>query len=181
MVDQLTIQTVGVIIAASSVVLYILNLFIAGQREEKNRKVATSINMLQILYKEETTRSMGELLNYTWTDFPDFLKRYDSSVNPDSFAKRSSSFMIYETLGYLLEQGLVDRELVYNNGGMAAIFMWAKFKPVIEEYRKIAYGADMDRYFEYFATEMWKIKKARDPSFSKDLTINLDFDKVFMK
>jgi hypothetical protein len=49
------VQTISVVVAATSVVLYILNLFLAGQREERNKKIATSNNMLQTLFREETT------------------------------------------------------------------------------------------------------------------------------
>jgi hypothetical protein len=179
MVDVALLQSISYMAAATSVVLYIVNLLLASQREERNKKVAVSMNMMQILFKEDTSRSMGELLNSSWTDFQDFLSKYDSSVNPDHFAKRQSIFSIYETLGYLLKQGLLDRELVYINGGMSSIFMWAKYKSVNMEYRKVAYGSDMLKYFEYFASEMWRIKKGYDPSFVRDQTLGLDFEKVF--
>jgi len=160
-------------------VLYILNLTLQGRREEKNKKIQLSNTMLQTLYREETTRSCGELLNYSWTDMQDFLSKYDSTVNPESFAKRMSVFNIFESLGYLLRNGLIDMELIYVNGGMTSISLWAKFKPVMEEYRKIAYGSDMFSNFEYFAEEMWKIKRARDPSFLRDQTLGIDFLKIF--
>jgi hypothetical protein len=179
MVDQLTIQTIGVVVAATSVVLYIANLLLASQKEERNKKIAVSMNLLQTLCDENTARSIGELLNSSWTDFQDFLSKYDSSVNPDHFAKRSSVFGIYETLGYLLKHGLVDKELVYINGGMSSIFMWSKYKSVMEMYRKIAYGSDMMTYFEYFASEMWRVKREHDHSFVRDQTLGLDFEKTF--
>jgi hypothetical protein len=88
-------------------------------------------------------------------------------------------FSIFETLGYLIKQGVVDQELIYINGGNSAIFLWTKFKPILEEYRRIAYGSDMFTYFEYFAGEMWKIKSSRDPSFTRDQTLGLDFKSTF--
>ena len=36
--------------------------------------------MLQTLYKEEAMKSVGELLNYQWSDTKDFLKKYDSAL-----------------------------------------------------------------------------------------------------
>lgn len=88
-------------------------------------------------------------------------------------------FNIFETIGYLLKQGVVDRELIYVVGGSTAIFLWAKFKPMMLEYRKLAYGSDMFSNFEFLAREMWDMKRVRDPSFVMDQTIGLDFMKIF--
>jgi len=150
-------------------------------KEEMNKKIQLTNTMLQTLCKLETQQISGELLNYTWTDPQDFLDKYDSTVNPDSFAKRMTLFSIYETLGYLIKQEVIDKELIYINGGNSAIFLWAKFKPILEEYRRIAYGSDMFSYFEYFAGEMWRIKQSRDPSFTRDQTLGIDFETIFNK
>jgi len=148
-------------------------------KEEANKKIQLTNTMLQTLYKEEVMRSFAEILNYKWTDDQDFLNKYDSSVNPDSFAKRTSIFYLFETLGYLLKQGAIDKELIYINGGSSVIFLWAKFKPIIEMYRKLAYGSDSLSYFEYFASEMWRMKKARDSTLIRDQTTNIDFRSIF--
>jgi hypothetical protein len=179
MVDLLIIQTIGVIVAASSVLLYIINLLISGKREERNKKIQMSNTLLQTLMSTERTRDSAELLNYQWNDIQDYLSKYDSSANPKSFSQRMSTFNIFETMGYLLKQGLVDKEFIYVVGGSTSIFLWAKFKPIMVEYRKLAYGSDMFSYFEYLAKEMWVMKRERDPSFVKDQTIGLDFLNIF--
>ena len=179
MIDQTTIQTIGVLMAASSVLLYTINLFISGQREERNKKIQMSNTLLQTLMTKERARDSAELLNYEWTDITDFQAKYDSSVNPESFSQRMAMFNIFETIGYLLKQGVVDKELIYVVGGSTAIFLWAKFRPMMVGYRKLAYGSDMFSNFEFLAREMWGMKRARDPSFVRDQTIGLDFVKIF--
>ncbi len=179
MIDQLTIQTIGVLVAASSVVLYIINLFLSGKKEEKNRKIVQSNDVLQMLFSKEHTQILAELLNCSWTDFKDFSQKYDSSVNPDNYAKRATLMGSYEHIGYLLKNGLIDREVVYINGGMPVIHIWAKYKPIIEELRRVAYGRDWGNYFEYLANEMWKMKRVRDPLMLRDDTVGLDIANVF--
>ena len=199
MVELATLQAVSYIMGSLGVFLaaiyYVFNMRATLQtrreankaqkeqqsREEMNKKIQLTNTMLQTLCKLETQQISGELLNYTWTDTKDFLNKYDSSVNPDTFAKRMALFSIFETLGYLIKQEVIDEELIYINGGNSAIFLWAKFKPILEEYRRIAYGSDMFAYFEYFAGEMWRIKHSRDPSFMMDQTLGLDFKTVFLK
>jgi hypothetical protein len=47
-----------------------------------------------------------------WIDFDDFLRKYDSTVNPDNFAKRNLIWSLFQELEYMLYQNLVDRETV---------------------------------------------------------------------
>jgi hypothetical protein len=181
MVDQLTIQTIGVLVAASSVVLYIVNLLIANKREEKNKKVALTNTMIQNFGSQQMIRNVVELLELKWNSLEDFQKKYDSTVDIDIYTKRSFVLWQLDNIGYLLKEKLVDPEVVYTAGGTTAIWMWAKFGDVIREYRKVAWGLDTYRNFEYLAVEMWKMKKLKDPSFSADLTYfpSGTFDKAF--
>ena len=170
LIDLLTLQTISVIIAAASVVIYIVNLFLASRREERNKRITLSNNILQSLLSEEGAKRFAELLNTNWIDFNDYQKKYDSTVNVDHFAKRYSLIVNLDLLGYLLRNKLVEPEIIYNSGGFISAWMWVKFKSVIEEYRKIAYGHDAFREFEYLANEMWRMKKERDPTFLTDQT-----------
>lgn len=199
MVELATLQAVSYIMGSFGVFLaaiyYIFNMRATHQarqeankaqlalqaKEDADKKIQLTNTMLQTLCKLETQQISGELLNFSWTDMQDFLNKYDSSVNPDSFAKRMTLFSIYETLGYLIKQGVVDKELIYINGGNSVIFLWTKFKPILVEYCKIAYGSDMFAYFESLAEEMWRIKRSRDPSFTRDQTLRLDFEAAFNK
>jgi len=130
MVELATLQAISYIMGSLGVFLaaiyYIFNMRATHQarkevnkaqeeqreRDEINKKIQLTNNMLQTLCKLETQQISGELLNYTWNDTQDFLNKYDSSVNPDSFAKRMALFNIFETLGYLLKQEVIDEELI---------------------------------------------------------------------
>jgi len=170
LVDQLTIQTVGVLVAASSVVLYLLNLFMANRREERNKKVALSQTFLQSLLSAESSKNWAEMLNAKWDSFEDFMRKYDSTVNPEFFGKRWTFFNTFDLLGYLMRKDLVDKETVLKGGGYLSIYMWAKYKPVIDEYRKIAYPRNMYSDFEYLAHEMRREIRLGDPDFVTDKT-----------
>ena len=179
-VDQLIIQTLGVVIAATSVVLYIINLFIQNRKEAKNNKVTLTNQLLQKYLSEEGSQTWAELMNIKWENFNDFVKRYDSSVNPEHFGKRWSMFSSYDSLGYLWRKGLIDEEIVFKNGYMA-IQLWARYKPLIVEYRKIAYGENHFADFEYLANELWKKFKLVEPGYTRDRTNFSDdsFEKAY--
>jgi hypothetical protein len=48
---------------------------------------------------------------------------------------------------------------------ITAMWLWVKFKPIIEESRRRYSGKDGYAGFEFLATEMMKMKIQRDPSY----------------
>jgi hypothetical protein len=93
-----------------------------------------------------------------WTDFDDFRAKYDSTVNPENWAKRSLWWGHFQEVGYMLYKGLVDVEMVYNILGGNSLIMWKKFRPIILEQRKWFEDPSWYKYFEYFAEEIMKYR-----------------------
>jgi hypothetical protein len=50
-------------------------------------------------------------------------------------------------------------------GMLGVIFLWAKYKPIVEESRRRYNGKNYMRDFEYLADEMLKYVKANDPDY----------------
>jgi hypothetical protein len=174
LVDQLTIQTIGVLVAATSVVLYIANLFITHRKDERTKKITMSQTLLQSILSQESSKNWAELTNARWENFDDFVKKYDSSINPEFFGKRWTAFNTLDLLGYLLKSDLVDAETILRSGGYMAIYLWAMYKPIIEGYHKIAYPNYWYEDFEYLASEMWRMMRKRDPTWLTDRTLFKD-------
>jgi len=64
-----------------------------------NRRATFTNNLLQSILSEEGQLRYIEVLNMQWTDFDDFVKRYDSSVNPQNYAKRGALWDACDTIG----------------------------------------------------------------------------------
>jgi hypothetical protein len=121
---------------------------------------------MQPLLSVETNKLFVELLSMKWDNYDDFEKKYGSDVSADNYAKRAHVWLTYDTIGNLLKSGLADLETFYNVGTlMMAVWIWVKFKPVIEENRR-RYG-DKDNYtgLEYLATELIRMKGRMNPSY----------------
>ncbi len=56
-------------------------------------------------------------------------------------------------------------------GLIGSIFLWAKYKDVIEEGRRRYNGMDYMRDFEFLANEILRIKQIRDPSYKLPATL----------
>jgi hypothetical protein len=95
---------------------------------------------MQPFVSEEGKRRFEELWRMEWFDFDDFLRKYDSTVNTDSFVKRASAFDVCEIVGLQYRSGLIDFETVFAVCNTSVPQLWVKFRPIIEEYRKRARG-----------------------------------------
>jgi hypothetical protein len=69
--------------------------------------------------------------------------------------------MAYDNLGYLIREGLVDPNVVYNSAAYSSILMWGRYKSIMDEVSRWDLGPRAFENFEYLAHEMWRIAKKR--------------------
>ena len=160
------VQTVGVVVAATSVTLAAIYYIINLRETAKNRRVALTTSLMQSFISEEGSKRWMELLSMTWKDYDDFERKYDSSVNLDNFAKRNTVWRTCEILGYQYKQGLIDFGTLYAICNNAVPITWVKFKPVLDEQIKRGMSPkNTYENFEYLAFEISKKMEKMDPSY----------------
>jgi hypothetical protein len=165
---------IGVCLAA---VYYAMNL----RETTRNRRITLTNTLMQPFLTEEGMKNMIDLTDMEWTDFDDFMKKYDSKVNPSNFAKRMSLWNNIEVLGFQYRSGMIDMGTVYSVCSNLIPMMWMKFKPVIDEYKKFDYSRDLYENFEFLASEIAGYQARRDPSFkgSKQYFKPEEYDRAF--
>jgi hypothetical protein len=62
---------------------------------------------------------------------------------------------------YLLREGLVDKEFMYNSAGSSVIHIWGRYWPVIDYWRRREQGPNHLENMEYLAKLMWEMSKVR--------------------
>jgi hypothetical protein len=173
MVDLAEIQAAYYMVAATGVliaaVFYIFNLRISQRNQELMLKAQQQtletrrISVVQDIMKEasstEAITSYYELLNYQWSDYDDFERKYGSKTNPEAAAKRDALWTIWSMVGALLRKGIVGIDDIYD--ACAGIDKhWEKFKPIIDEYRRGFGWQVFLKDFEYLAGEIVKYQKS---------------------
>ena len=133
----------------------------------KSRQVALFSNVMQTLNSEEGIRKFVEVMSMEWTSFEDFKRKYDSSVNFDSYCKRASLWELGDYIGWQYRAGIVDMNTLYNLGAKKLVFLWEKFKPIIEEYRKWEWSKDQYANWEYLADELSRMQSKRDIDYKR--------------
>jgi len=165
MVDLALLQTVSYIAAATSVCLAALYYALNLREANRNRRMALTTSLMQSFISEEGAKRFMDLANMQWTDFDDYYRKYDSTVNPENAAKRVAYWNACEVLGYQYREGIIDIGTLNAACTQLITTIWAKFKPIIEEYRKFDYSKNTYENWEYLANEMNRTILERDPSY----------------
>jgi len=143
MVDLLTIQTVGVIVAAFSFVVGVANNILTSRREEKRNQQTLETRQaqffMQIGQKLNNTEAMSRwitLINMEWNNYDEYEKKYGTDSNPELAAMRLGTLYEWNGIGYFLRKGVIDRDTAYTLcNGVSGSWLWKKFEPVIREMR----------------------------------------------
>lgn len=166
MVDLALLQSISYIAGASGVCIgalyYVLNL----REQTRNRRVTLTNILMQSFVSREGLRLLEDLWLMEWSDFDDFVKKYDSTVNPDNYAMRNSVFLMCEVLGRQYKSGVIDLDTLFSTCSTNITQLWVKFKPIIEEYRKRGVYSRIEfENFEYLAGELADLLEKRDPQY----------------
>lgn len=171
MVDQLTLQTVGIVIAAISVVIGVINSILVSRRDERRQNLLLknqelSLETRQIGIYMEFTKIIQQVLvdyldffNQEWEDFEDYMRKYGPSSNPEAFIKFLKIADVFQASGALVEGGVVDIKDVYNHSGSSIISAWEKMEPLIRGMRKLRNNPIIYPQFESLYGELVKYRE----------------------
>ena len=191
MVDLVVLQSISYIAGATGVaiaaIFYVLNLRISQKNQEINQKnqelmlkaqqqtletrqFQLLMQLSEFINTKEGMRNYLEFISMEWKDYDDFEKKYGSNVNPDNYALRESLAGWFNKAGLLLRHGMIDRVLLYDFLGIAAIGLWNKYGEIIRTSRELWAMPELWRDWEYLYGELVKIGAERglDIHFKED-------------
>lgn len=171
-VDLTEIQAAYYMVAATGVLVaaiyYVLNMRATLQ----TRRIGLIDSIVTWIVNKEGFQNYFELLRYEWRDYEDFEKKYGFENDVETAAKRYAVFNSFNMIGGMLRKGIVSADDLYEAGLTSTIFIWRKYKPVIEESRRRYFGGGMFVDFEFLAGEMLRVVRERDPGFSFPETLD---------
>jgi len=180
MVDIALLQSISYMAGALGVcvaaIYYVMNLRISQKNQElslkaqqqnlETRRIELVDNIITRTYSTDFSRNGFELLRYEWSDYGDFERKYGSENNPEAAAKRYAIWYSLNGVGSMLRNGVLRTEDCYDAGMHGfAVFLWEKYKPIVEEVRRRYFNQDFLKDFEFLSDEMMRIMKEKDPSY----------------
>jgi len=145
----------GVIAGFSYYVLTVRNAQRNQQQQLEARKAQFFSQIYSWFIQTESLVEYMEILNWEWTDYDDFEKKYGSDNNLRGYAVRTRVWSTIDMLGKYVRDGLVDLDLIYPMIYIT-LFQWFKWKDVIEEQRKRYYTPLYLENWEYLVNEFIK-------------------------
>ena len=156
------IQTVGILVA----IVYYITIMRSSQKTQQlqleTRKAQLYMQLFMRITSEEFIKKSLDVIRLEYDNVGEFMEKY--FLGPDSSiqAKLFSMFWHIDGLGYMMSQGLIDPEMVYNfGGGFAQVWHWRKWEPVVMRFRERRGDPDFLKWFEYTAKEMMRMRQEK--------------------
>ncbi len=157
MIDQMTLQTMGIMLAALSFVIAAIYYAMNLREIARNRRITLTTTLLQPFMTEEGNRLHMYLWDMEWSNLDEYNSKYDHRASPESYAKRMAAWNRFESIGLLYREGLLDMETLFSSiGGIIAV-LWRKYEPIVEMYRETDYDKSAYENWEYLANEMLRL------------------------
>jgi len=149
MIETLAFILTGLGLATS--IVYYANVL---RNANTTRRTQMYMQLFLTVSSEEFMKRSIELLRWEFKDYDDFYEKYFD--DPSLSAKWVSQTWWLDGLGFLMSEGLLDPEMVYNfgGGGYAQINHWLKWEPIIHEMRIRRENPEFLKWFEYLITQM---------------------------
>ena len=146
----------GVCVAA---VYYVMTLRVQQTNMKhtlETRQTQLFMQIFQEINSRDSWKEWNELVECSYTDYDDFMRKYDDKVNPENWSKRMRFWYSYSAVGYLLMDGDISIEKVERLVGRAVLMMWIVWGDAILWMRE---KQGLNRYFsgfEYLYNELVK-------------------------
>ena len=159
------LQTVGILVGIIYYITIMRNQQSTRELALKAQEQATETRQTQIflrLYEQinsvETQTQWAELVNME-IDNEEYLMKYDSSVNPTHYAKRAHTWWLFNTMGELLQMGIIKPDLLYRlQVDPFVITMWDTWEHIIKATRARENAPYLWGGFEYLYNELKKLR-----------------------
>jgi hypothetical protein len=165
MIEQFPLQTALTYLTLISVPIGVFYYIMTLRNTRRNQQLTLDTRQAQLmmqiyqeLISEANLKTWNETMSWEFEDYDDFVRKYS---DPDSFAKRYSVMRMFDGVGLLLRDGLLDAEKVYDLIDSAVLQQWRKWGPIVKETRTRYPWPDAEEGFEYLYDEMMKVRRQR--------------------
>ena len=160
MVDQVALQTIGILLAGISLTAAAIYYTFTIRNQNRTRQAQLLMNLYETYRSPEFRKQQMTIQNYEYRDYQDFWEKYGSDTNPEAWAVWFSVAAFFNGVGVLVGRDLIDIGLVEEILGNITDRMWTVMGPVLLEWRKQGTIQKMRKYellhgFDYLYNLMY--------------------------
>jgi len=163
MVDQMTLQTIGILLTALTVsiaaIYYTLTLRYTRRNQELQLETRQAQLFMQIynrFQEVEFRNNFNDVLTREWEDYDDYVRKYGRFTNPTAQAIAASIGLFFDGIGVLLKKGLLDVDIVGELMSTPVRLYWDKMNPVWAGMRERMKRESVMDNVEYLYNEILK-------------------------
>jgi hypothetical protein len=159
-------QTVGVLATAASVTVAAIYYMITLRETLRNRRVTLAIALMQSFVTVDGSLNWAKIMTMEWRDAADFDAKYSARINPENYAMRNNIWNTLDIIGHQYRSGLIDLDTIWSICSSASAQCWAKFKPIIEDYKRTGkFSKNHYKDWEFLAGIMARRVNSADSSY----------------
>ena len=163
MVDQLTLQTIGILFTGISLTIAALYYTMTIRNQNRTRQAQLFMQVHSQWKDRAFIKGFYDIMNnWEWDDVEDFWVKYGQAANEDAFITIIEVAWYFEGVGQLLRDGLIDIRLVDSMYSSRVIDFWEKMLPVVHYLREQAFGRPNPDYYINFEYLYTALKKRRE-------------------
>jgi len=148
-------QTIGVLVAATSVVIGMVTWIIQNRESNITNQARLLMQINNHLREEKFQNYLVDIRLWEWEDLDDYFEKYVR--NPEALAKYNYVSSFFEGVGVLVYNKLLDAKLVHDLMATDLFNLAGKFEPLGKEIRVRTNRPEMWKYTEYLYQEMMKV------------------------
>ncbi|UCH02607.1 MAG: hypothetical protein JSV20_02135 [Candidatus Bathyarchaeota archaeon] len=153
------VQTISIVIAATSVVIGVINSILSNRRAEQNRQIELENRQIETFMRITDRFDIMDYAEVTniqkWTDFDEYIEKYGPGTNPQAYKSLIDLLRHYTNLGILVKRNILDISLVCEQEIRAPHVVWRTIQPLVKVWRE-RYNPRAQEMFEYLINEMTK-------------------------
>jgi hypothetical protein len=143
MVDQLTLQTIGIMMTGISLTIAAAYYTLTLRNTQKTQQLQLETRQAQLLstlfetYRSQEFRNQwSSILNQVWTDFDDFWEKYGLENNPEEWSNWQAVASFFHGVGILLKKGLIEIGLLEELLAPVVFMAWVVMGPIIKGFEE---------------------------------------------
>jgi|GEM_PF-5007823 len=147
--DELT--TISTIVATMSIVIGVIFTLFELRHFHRTRKTEIIMKIYDRFSSREMVEAINKVGSISYENFDEYRKKY-------GFTEVAEIAVLFEGLGVLLEQKLIDIDLVDDLFGPTLDLLWERMQPVIVAMRK---GLNQPYFFSHYEYLVNSLKNHR--------------------
>lgn len=155
----LVLTGIGIIVSILYYTSVLQNANKTQQMQLETRQTQLHIQIFNELNSEKRWKEfLDTAYSWEWDGYDDFHNKYGRG-NPEVYAKLTSMWWVYNSIGTMIYDGVLDAMRLYPLIGPMVIMQWDRWEDIIIENRERINQPEAFIHFEYLAKEMLRVRK----------------------